>query len=121
MCNDQEILQSYQDNNDQFFLLWLTHIDTFVANLKQVFDANISKRKENYQQPLRIVTNSEYIIFHMIIIGAYVYSRQGNNSQLEQKERKRERHRQKLFMLLCILVSVQSHGASKTQRKLCCW
>ena len=63
--------------NEAFWLLWSDEIKDDVTKLNMYVKTINEERKERFQRVIKDVTRPEFIIFHVLLIGASVYSDQG--------------------------------------------
>ena len=70
------------DNSDGFakifMKLWPNDMEVDRMRLNKVIAIENVKRKGNYQRAIKIVSTSEYIVFHALMIGASRYAEQGD-------------------------------------------
>ena len=92
--DDSNKFTSESDFNAAFWSLWPVTIDEDVLKLNEIIVRDNRKRKENYQRPIRLVSQKEFITFHALLIGATAYSEVGeqlwsSDSQHSNKKRRK--------------------------------
>ncbi len=75
------------DLSKVFWAMWPKKIDSDLASLNEIIQKCNDTNKDTYKRAIKTVSRSEFVTFHALLIGASIFSKQGERLWEESKDR----------------------------------
>ena len=92
-AESEENITNPDDLSNIFWNIWPGYLDSDVEKLNDIIEKKNQANRETLRRALKKVSKSEFIIFHALLIGASIFSQQGEKLWTQDDSKKRKKSR----------------------------